>query len=63
MKREALKAFFKQYDQSIQNLVDEVLSIEQEYISYELKANTKQGQEIKQKIKQFIDRTQNKNEA
>lgn len=63
MRRESLKAFFKQYDQSIQNLVDEVLSIEQEYISYELKANTKQGQEIKQKIKQFIDRTQNKDEA
>ena len=63
MRRESLKAFFKQYDQSVQNLVDEVLSIEQEYISYDLKANPKQVQEIKQKIKQFIDRMQNKNEA
>ena len=63
MRRESLKAFFNQYDQRIQNLVDEVLSIEQEYISYDLKTNSKQIQEIKQKIKQFIDRMQNKDEA
>lgn len=63
MRRESLKAFFNQYDQRIQILVDEVLSVEQEYISYDLKANPKQVQEIKQKIKQFIDRMQNKDEA
>ena len=63
MRRESLKAFFSQYDQRVQNLVDEVLSIEQEYISYDLKTNSKQIQEIKQRIKQFIDRMQNKDEA
>ncbi len=63
MRRDSLKAFFNQYDQRIQDLVDGVLSIEQEYISYELKVGTKQVQEIKQKIKQVIDRKPNKDEA
>lgn len=62
MRIERIMDIFKQYDQKTQELVRVVLSIEQEHISYDLKAHTKQVQGIKQNIKQVIDRMYKKNE-
>lgn len=63
MKKDTIKSFFRQFDKKTQDLVDEVLSVEQEYISYQMNVSPKQAQEIKQAIKKYIDRMQNKDEA
>ena len=56
MLRERIRGLFKEYDSDIQELVDAVLDSEQEYISYELRTSSKALREIKQNIRQLIDR-------
>ena len=63
MLKERMRELFKTYDPEIQKLVADVLTIEQQYISFELKTNSKALKEIRDNIKQTIDRMVKDNEA
>lgn len=56
MLRGHIRELFNEYDTDIQELVAVVLDSEQEYISYKLRTSSRALREIKQNIRQTIDR-------
>lgn len=63
MLKDRMKELFKQYDTDVQELIEGVLSSEQEYISFELKTNSRNLREVKDNIRETIERIIKKNEA
>ena len=63
MPKERMRELFKEYDPDVQELVASVLSSEQEYISFELITNSRALREIKDNIRETVERVISKNEA
>ncbi len=56
MLRDNIRKLLKQYDEKVQQIIEDTLDYEQKYISFTLKGNDHKLREIKQDIRNSVDK-------